>query len=179
MILDKFSDRLVKAAGVARSPGYKLVAGILGALTFLCIVPALLFFAGVAVEKHILAGSWAYVVKVFSWVCVVGGLLCAAWSVVSLVFAGGTPIPVAPPQRLVVKGPYRFSRNPMLFGIMFYYLGLGLIYGSVGVGVAMLLLVLIVGSLYNKLVEERELLARFGKEYEEYRSRTPFLLPKF
>jgi protein-S-isoprenylcysteine O-methyltransferase Ste14 len=39
--------------------------------------------------------------------------------------------------------------------------------------------VLIIGSFYHKAVEEKELLARFGKEYEDYKARTPFLVPKF
>jgi protein-S-isoprenylcysteine O-methyltransferase Ste14 len=37
---------------------------------------------------------------------------------------------------------------------------------------------LILFSFYNKLVEEKELLLRFGKQYEEYKRKTPFLIPK-
>lgn len=33
------------------------------------------------------------------------------------------------------------------------------------------------GILYHKKVEEKELLERFGREYEEYRRRTSFLIP--
>jgi protein-S-isoprenylcysteine O-methyltransferase Ste14 len=33
------------------------------------------------------------------------------------------------------------------------------------------------GSIYHKCVEEKELAIRFGKEYEEYRKRTSFLIP--
>jgi len=31
----------------------------------------------------------------------------------------------------------------------------------------------------NKLIEEKELVARFGQEYIEYKSKTPFIIPFF
>lgn len=42
----------------------------------------------------------------------------------------------------------------------------------------MLVLTFMFGTCYHKFVEEKELLLRFGPEYEEYKARTPFLLPK-
>jgi len=43
----------------------------------------------------------------------------------------------------------------------------------------MLLLGLLIGSFFHKVFEEKELLKRFGKEYEQYRASTPFLIPKW
>jgi len=37
---------------------------------------------------------------------------------------------------------------------------------------------LLFSTTYIKLVEEKELEARFGEEYREYKRKTPFLIPK-
>ncbi len=89
----------------------------------------------------------------------------------------GTPAPMAATQRLIVEGPYRLCRNPIELGAALYYLGFGTLFGSLGAGVFASLAALVLGSAYHKLVEERELLARFGDDYRRYRRRTPFLIP--
>jgi protein-S-isoprenylcysteine O-methyltransferase Ste14 len=79
-------------------------------------------------------------------------------------------------QKLVVEPPYNYSRNPMALGTLLLYLGVGIALGSLGaVGLALLLAVLLLA--YIRWVEEREMEARFGAEYERYRERTPFLIP--
>jgi protein-S-isoprenylcysteine O-methyltransferase Ste14 len=35
------------------------------------------------------------------------------------------------------------------------------------------------GSAYLKLIEEKELLLRFGQDYEDYKKKTPFFFPWF
>jgi protein-S-isoprenylcysteine O-methyltransferase Ste14 len=78
-------------------------------------------------------------------------------------------------QKLVIKGPYTYCRNPMTLGTTLFYLGVAIWLGSfsaVGLG-----LVYPVGiSIYIKVIEEKELEERFGSEYLEYKKSTPFLL---
>jgi protein-S-isoprenylcysteine O-methyltransferase Ste14 len=98
----------------------------------------------------------------------------------SLWFVGeGTPAPTAPTQRLVVEGPYKLCRNPMKLGAISYYLGLGTLFHSLTTGLICFFVGLIIGTLYHKLVEEKELLIRFGEDYEKYKRSTPFLMPRF
>jgi len=45
------------------------------------------------------------------------GTVIALWCVFTFVFIGkGTPAPFDPPRKLVIRGPYRFVRNPMYMG---------------------------------------------------------------
>jgi protein-S-isoprenylcysteine O-methyltransferase Ste14 len=106
------------------------------------------------------------------------GWLFANWAVkVQFTIGKGTPIPLMATQKLVVKGPYIYCRNPMTLGTGFFYLGIAIWLGSLSaVGLS---LVYPVGILiYIKLVEEKELEKRFGSEYLEYRKNKPFLIPQ-
>ena len=44
----------------------------------------------------------------------------------------GTPAPIAPPDRLVVGGDYRFVRNPMYLALITAILGQAMIFDSLG-----------------------------------------------
>ena len=79
----------------------------------------------------------------------------------------GTLSPADPTQRLVIKGLYRYSRNPMYVGVLLLLLGEALLFGS-----AMLLLyMLLVGigfHLFVVYVEEPRLRKDFGEQYKVY-----------
>lgn len=89
----------------------------------------------------------------------------------------GTPFPLVPTKRLLTAGPYRFCRNPMALGAIFWLAGWAFLanspvalYGGVG------LFAVAIFS-YHKLIEEKELEARFGELYRGYKEATPFLFP--
>jgi protein-S-isoprenylcysteine O-methyltransferase Ste14 len=91
--------------------------------------------------------------------------------------ASGTPLPVMATQKLLVDGTYQYCRNPMVFGTLLAYLGIAVAIDSI----SSILAVLIFGGLlltYVKKVEERELEARFGQDYLDYKTNTPFLIPR-
>jgi protein-S-isoprenylcysteine O-methyltransferase Ste14 len=118
------------------------------------------------------------------WVRLAGGLL-AALGVITLILTfirfvaegGGTPAPVAPTERLVVGGLYRYVRNPMYLAVVATILGQGLLLGR---PVLLLYgaLVWSVVALFVRLYEEPVLRGQFGVEYETYRRCVPGWLPR-
>ena len=85
-------------------------------------------------------------------------------------FGRGTPAPIDAPKRLVVRGLYRFSRNPMYVGVTAAIVGWSLLYSARPV--------LIYGAcvaagfqLWVKFYEEPHLTRVFGAEYSEYCAR--------
>jgi protein-S-isoprenylcysteine O-methyltransferase Ste14 len=104
--------------------------------------------------------------------------LLIGWSVGRFRAAGGTPVPINPPPRLVVSGPYAHSRNPMLAGVFALLFGLGVLLESATLLFAFtpLFIALMVWEL--KAIEEPELVKRLGREYVEYREKTPMFFPR-
>lgn len=89
----------------------------------------------------------------------------------------GTPAPVAPTERLVVGGLYRFVRNPMYLAVVGAIAGQALLLGQVELliyaGVMQLIFVAFV-----HWYEEPTLHRQFGEEYDVYRRAVPAWLPR-
>jgi len=102
-----------------------------------------------------------------------------AWSVWDFAtFGRGTPAPIDAPKRLVVRGLYRYTRNPMYVGALTVILGWALFFRAT----AMLLYAIVVGIIFHLFIvlyEERHLRREFGSEYDDYRSRVGRWLPRF
>ena len=116
---------------------------------------------------------------------VIGAILVVAGTAVLLrafarfAFEGvGTPAPVAPTERLVIGGAYRYVRNPMYLAVGSVILGQALLLGR-----AVLLAYLAVFGLaveaFVRLYEEPTLAGRYGDEYQRYREDVPRWLPQF
>ena len=81
----------------------------------------------------------------------------------------GTPAPIAPPQRLVVVGFYRYVRNPMYLGFAAGWVGLWVVFGHANQVVIAAVVAVAAGvHLFVLLYEEPTLRSKFGKEYEQY-----------
>ena len=89
----------------------------------------------------------------------------------------GTPAPIAPPERLVVGGEYRFVRNPMYVALIMAVLGQAMIFGSLGVLVYSVAMWAITAS-FVRWYEEPVLLKRYGDEYERYRQAVRAWVPR-
>jgi protein-S-isoprenylcysteine O-methyltransferase Ste14 len=89
----------------------------------------------------------------------------------------GTPVPVAPPQRLVVRGVFRFTRNPAYLAAVTFILGQGLVFASSRV----LIYAGILAVAFHLFVigyEEPTLRGKFGAAYEEYCRTVPRWIPR-
>jgi len=108
---------------------------------------------------------------------IVIGAPIGLWTVIDqFVRANGTPLPVMATQRLLTDGPYAWSRNPMVFGTLAAYMGMSLLSQSWCSLIGVLLFAILLLT-YLKLIEERELAARFGQAYLDYKRMTSFLVP--
>jgi protein-S-isoprenylcysteine O-methyltransferase Ste14 len=90
----------------------------------------------------------------------------------------GTLAPWDPTHRLVVLGPYRYVRNPMIIGVICTLLGEAAFFSSRSLFV-WALAAIIVNMIYIPLLEEPGLIQRFGKEYEAYMKHVPRWIPRF
>jgi hypothetical protein len=89
----------------------------------------------------------------------------------------GTLAPWDPTRKLVVRGPYRYVRNPMISGVLFILAGEALVLGSLPL-LVWFLAFFSVNALWMPLVEEPGLVRRFGDEYLEYKRAVPRWLPR-
>jgi protein-S-isoprenylcysteine O-methyltransferase Ste14 len=106
------------------------------------------------------------------------GLALLLWCVRDFYVAGkGTLAPWSPPERLVVVGLYRFTRNPMYVAVLGIVGGWALAYGSRGL-LAYLAALALAFHLRVLLHEEPSLRARFGAAYDDYRARVPRWWPR-
>jgi protein-S-isoprenylcysteine O-methyltransferase Ste14 len=118
--------------------------------------------SAVAWIGRLLGGSMAFV-----------GLGLFAWCVTLFARLGrGTIMPWDPTQRLVVSGPYRHVRNPMISGVLFMVAGQALYWGSWLTG-SLALFFFLVNHFYFILSEEPGLEKRFGENYRRYKANVP------
>jgi protein-S-isoprenylcysteine O-methyltransferase Ste14 len=89
----------------------------------------------------------------------------------------GTPAPVAPTERLVVGGAYRYVRNPMYLAVLSVVAGQALFFGSAALAIYGGVLAITFVA-FVRLYEEPTLSAQFGAEYERYRAAVPGWLPR-
>ncbi len=107
----------------------------------------------------------------------VGGAL-ALWCVMAFALVGkGTPAPFDPPRKLVVRGPYRYVRNPMYIGAALALCGAAIFYRSIPL-LAYLGLFLIATNAFVLWYEEPTLARLFGEDYRAYRARVRRWLPR-
>lgn len=110
-------------------------------------------------------GHWA-------WVIAVAAGFLTLWSVVVFRSAGTTVNPLTPSKasRLVARGPYQISRNPMYLGFVVVLLAWASYLGSLS-GFFVLPLFIVVVTYQQILPEERALEAKFGDDYVHYKQR--------
>jgi protein-S-isoprenylcysteine O-methyltransferase Ste14 len=159
----------------------RMMAVILGGTIFWIIIPFFIVVGSAFVDSWLSLPRFYHrsTNPIIALVLMVAGWLFANWTVrVQFSFGKGTPIPLMATQKLVIKRPYTYCRNPMTLGTTAFYVGVAIWTGSLSaLGLSLFYPVGIL--IYIKLIEEKELEQRFGLEYLEYKRRTPFLIPHF
>lgn len=106
------------------------------------------------------------------------GLTLSIWALTLFLKVGqGTPAPWDPPKKLVVRGPYRYVRNPMITGALLMLLAEAMLLQSWPIAI-WLVLFFIGNSVYFPLVEEKGLEKRFGNDYRKYKANVPRWIPR-
>ncbi len=119
--------------------------------------------------------GWTYPWIVSDWLIATGlglfglGFSLAVWAKLTMKEAWGLPATwdKSRQKRLVMSGPFQFSRNPIYLSLVLMILGFGLAVRSPLVPVVAVM----VGWYFQKkiLVEERLLEQHFGKEFQGYK----------
>ncbi len=108
-----------------------------------------------------------------------GGLILASSSV-RLIYTQDQwdegPTPTGVPRHLVVSGPYRYVRNPMLLGMLLIICGEAIYFRSTGI-LSYLAAFFVFVNLVMVPSEERKLEERFGDSYLQYKSKIRRWLP--
>jgi protein-S-isoprenylcysteine O-methyltransferase Ste14 len=154
-----------------------LAVGLLPAVATIAIPALLIYLYGLEVGWGLPGAAAALPVAVGAAALLAG--LRLMYQTISLFgrVGEGTLAPWDPTRRLVVEGPYRRVRNPMITGVALVLLGEAAVLGSTAILIELAVFAL-ANALWMPLVEEPGLVRRFGPEYEEYRNLVPRWIPR-
>ena len=148
---------------------------LIGFVLFVVLVPAIMLFVSKPAEFS------AARIVVFVVLAAIG-LGLSVWSIVYMRNVGkGNPMDafnheVAPrTSELMTEGPYAICRNPMLLGVIIYYLGFVVLLWSAGAAIVFAIYVLIMS--FQVSSEEKRLEKDFGEEYARYKQKTKRIIP--
>ena len=144
----------------------------------LIIIPLIIYFLTKTYSYYLI--NLSNVLFYLSFPFLILGLWLSIWSVRAFYSHGGegTPGPWKPVSKLVIAGPYRYVRNPMLMGVFFLLLFESIFFSAMPI--FYWFLVFFIGNIfYFKKIEEKDLIKRFGKDYKHYRNEVSMLIPSF
>jgi protein-S-isoprenylcysteine O-methyltransferase Ste14 len=107
-----------------------------------------------------------------------GAALSAATVILFARIGRGTLAPWDSPKHLVVAGPYKLTRNPMITGVCGMLLGEALFFCSLPL-LAWFGLFALANAFWIPLWEEPDLIRRFKDAYLLYKKHVPRWLPRF
>ncbi len=173
-------DRLLKQTSREYGPKARLALLAVAGVIFVIVLPLALVRLGGRLDRALgwPALSYPPANAIIGGLMILAGWPFALWSIyVQFTLGRGTPVPVMATQKLIVGPPYSYCRNPMALGAIVAYLGVSVVAGSPGAGLLWFLGAVALLT-YIRLVEEKEMVARFGEAYLAYRRRVPFIIPR-
>lgn len=163
----------------------KRVKYIIGSGIFVVIIlPIIGIFISLIIDKllglpKLINEPYNYILGI---VILIIGFPWAIWSNAAIYkFGEGSPVPRNDTQtiKLVKEGPYKYTRNPMIFGYVLMWYGFGLLLNSWFLTIVFSTTILILLIIVVKVWEEKNLEKRFGEDYRVYKSQTSFIIPFF
>jgi protein-S-isoprenylcysteine O-methyltransferase Ste14 len=130
------------------------------------------YLVGLAVERWIVRvplstpGTRPWLMMA-GWAVIVIGASIVASGLVTFRLAPTAIMPFRPASRIVRRGPYRFTRNPMYLGLAILYAGLALLFDT-AVPLVLLPLAIVAMRVFVIDREERYLTDAFGEDYRQY-----------
>jgi protein-S-isoprenylcysteine O-methyltransferase Ste14 len=149
-----------------------LVFTLLAPGTVTVIVPCLLLKSRLP-PLNVALGAWRYA----GWLPMVAGVLIYLGCVWDFMRARGTPAPIDAPKELVVRGLYRYVRNPMYVGVLLTIIGEA-VYFEAGLLVVYAALTFLVVHTFVTQYEEPTLQRLFGEAYARYRRQVGRWVPR-
>jgi protein-S-isoprenylcysteine O-methyltransferase Ste14 len=157
-----------KSTAVIASAGWFAIAGGVGAVLVPWWLTGWRF-------RHPLP-YWA-IVEVLGIVMIAAGLVPPVHVFVQFVRAGGTPMPGAMTEHLVVSGFNGYVRNPIYLGSVIVFVGEALLLGQLSV-LVYALAAWVATAIFVRWYEEPALVRRFGPDYAAYRRGVPAWRPR-
>ena len=173
---------LVKEMDDEKRRRKRFIAVVLSGVFFVVILPIIVSFVGYFFDILIRIPK----IFIFPINLIIGlpfaviGFFWGIWSNLDLFRTGkGSPVPGKDTETifLVNSGPYKYCRNPMIFGTYFIYVGLGMLFNIMSLILIIASFMLVSLIIYVKKEEEKKLEERFGESYVQYKAKTSFIIP--
>lgn len=148
----------------------KFLRPLTNASVFIVLLPVILMKAPRTFEPDLFVRLAGLATAIF------GGYMCLRGYLVLSVFGQGSAL--GDTDTLVTEYIYRSVRHPIYLGYSAFWLGIGLMTGSVWIIGAGTGLALVFAS-YCTVFEEPQLVRRFAEEYIRYRKAVPCIVPSF
>jgi protein-S-isoprenylcysteine O-methyltransferase Ste14 len=166
----------------------KMILGyIIGGLLVLIIMPSIIYLVTILVDKiyriNIIQNNALKLIIAFL-LLIIGFSFGISSIIYQNVIGKGGPVEISnieispKTKNLVTTGPYRFTRNPMLFGTFLIYFALAILLNSITAVFIVAIFVIFMLIVVVKKEEER-LVKDFGNQYVQYRNKTSMIIPWF
>jgi Putative protein-S-isoprenylcysteine methyltransferase len=142
------------------------------------LVPAAILLASGSAIGWGLGGAMTALPVLLGLALIAAGFALWLWTVRLFARVGeGTLAPWDPTRHLVVEGPYRHVRNPMITAVLAVLVGEAVLFGSVPL-LIWFAAFFAINHAYFSVHEERDLERRFGDDYRAYRRNVPRWVPR-
>jgi len=111
-----------------------------------------------------------FILNVIGWILIVSGVLIILWTIYFFTKEKEDVRLEKPTNKIIIKGPFRFSRNPIYLSFNLGYIGISFISNNLWL-IIFLPIAFIVLYYWVVLREEEYLEKKFGKKYQLYKKK--------